>query len=375
MKLRHETRLVANPWRSVWKAATILLLCRCASLTLAEPHMLQFTVEGVVTNNIPRTGPGAVVPFRASSDGTNWLVRFSVNNGPIDFVEAFSLGDKVAYLCNMESWLAEKRRKGETVGSNACIAMIRRGAVPFFPMQQEAGVVWQTFFSGEFYRTNVDGFITPLFVYGFMGAGHVKFEDLTLQAFTRGAVATDLRIPREVSLLFKTRNGPVRSAAYDRMFEGQTNAMFRLLATTNLGTAVLPAQSELEVSIPPPFADPVPIPEQEGWTQKHIRFGVRTTNVILETPSDVLTPKILGVAPITDLRFAATNGILLLTYRSDKWLPDEELRQRPEYKSAHERIFGRRPGVHTKWFLVCVVALMTAPIATMWLSRRKRQPQ
>lgn len=297
---------------TLW-VTTGVLSGRCDSLV----------VEGYVTNNILRTGAGDVRWFRAAGDATNWLVRFSGLPGVSDYVEVFGHGGKTFYLNCMKDVLARKEQQGQKVAYNVATGMIRSGDVPFFPMMQEAGVVWLTLFSGNFFQTNTSGFITPPCRSGFLGTGNVRFEDYPLQKYIRsGTLVTALSIPEQVDYFFVASNAPFLNKDIERIYGRMTNASFTLVETSVIAGRTLPSVSLLRITAP----------EDIVGGPVNYQFGVIATNISFSHAPVELIANIPGATHMTDNRFGTPDRKMMVSYAANHWLSNAELERQPEYR-------------------------------------------
>jgi hypothetical protein len=322
----------------------------------------EFIVQGlVIRERLPESkGWNDERAFEIFYRDGDWRIQLSGRGEWQDSIQIFLDGDKTCYISSYNvSLLDERRKRGEEVGSNVATAMIRNDPVPYFPLAEIAGPVWLTFLSAEFFRTQQQGEMTPPVESGIMGFRGDAAEEITKQRFLRGELSTSLEVPLRIDYPFRaTTTDPTMGAIYQKIeedFPGQTNAVFRILATTNVHGMLLPRESLLDVHIPA---------GAPGATEaSRFLFHVKTTNVVLGQVSPSQTKaEMPGLTAVSDFRFVRPNERLFFAYRTEKWLRDSEVKQLPQYQRARASL-GLPPSRPMSAIVFAVVVLAV----TGWL--------
>lgn len=306
--------------------------------------------------------------FTVFKAGGSWRIRLAGRAGREDHTDIFLDGDRTFYMSMYASVLEEWRAQGREVGENVATAMIRPDRVPFFPTAELVGPIWATFLSGEFFANQRDGKMSPLVSAGIMASRAGAAEEITTQRFSRAELVTALAVPNRIDYLFEgTVTDSGRQEGYQMvqsMFGGQTNAVFEIVATTNVAGLELPQESLFTVLVPA---------NAPGISDAHwFSYRVLVTNLHLTAQAaPVIRPDMPGLTLVSDFRFVRPDEPLLFSYRTSHWLTDAEVRRLPEYSRAMASVARRPQNPMIGLLFAFVVVVTTTPL--LWLLYRRNQ--
>ena len=214
--------------------------------------------------------------------------------------------------------------------------------------------------------------MTPPYCNGFFGrgGGAILFEEYTKQKMECGKhLETDLLIPDTVDFFFSARNVRGDTTAIEKAYGTLTNASFNLISTTNVDGKTMPLTSRLDITAPSEISD---------FFSKGRSFTVIATNITLGRAVGSLFAELPGLTWMTDNRFGSGLSKFLVSYPSDHWLSDAELKKRSEYRSVAAMI-GRSDARPTpariiilSLVLLAFVLVALASIIMLFCSRQKR---
>jgi len=335
------------------------------------PETSSFVVAGSATHQQHGKHPFLhTYTFTARASPTNWSLSLKPEQAsPISELLAVGNHTEVFISYDFAAAVHARRSGGHAVGRNDSEALVLSNGVPCSMHMPVLGAIWLTYLSAATLaeidpeRTPVpipcnvvSGNNVPALAYYYQKAGWIV-EPSTglpnlLESFDDG-----VRKHFDQSLL-------VRQERYSRPFQsGFTNIVFAVQSHQLFRTMQLPERAMLDVWW---------LPFGKQVLERIQSFTVTTKEVNDPPATPIPPPQPRGLASVTDLRIATSNGPVLLHYMSNRFLSRDELEALPSYQRAVADSLAVRPRQVTRslghyyfWLGVGLLGLASAVLISL----------
>jgi len=356
------------PGAKVWGRGGVLrFVIFLASLSMCTAKAQEFEATGELVfylNHFNEWDRYETNQFHITVSGCNWLLRLTpiMPKPYCDYRELSYDGTYVYSVASFEK-IIEAQRTNRS--ANVATATITEGPVPHDESVHEAGVLW-IMFASSCYLSSVTNqrtepaitFGVPSWQYSFANRYTVKTV-FKLQEKTP-AVPESLIYFDEGFMRDPARSEVVtkREAPYDAGF---TNAVYRVLQSTNCGDLRLPTRAILETYVPART-----VLTETGRFHLNIRYWINVDGVRAQaTPNPNFRPKLPGMTMVSDRRALA--GVP--PYLTRQWLTVMQAQQtgRTPPTSRMHRV--------VRYLVLGLMATLSGVPLLVFLYRKKRQPQ
>jgi hypothetical protein len=329
-----KTHILAQ-WAKYCGACLLALALRNSGRLYAQ----QFEISGTVgfTQFKPDTGEKisyTTADFRISVRDGNWFVRIKVNaEGAYDYQEASYDSTNLYYVGSMEQILKNKRAEGIAVGQNIATGWIYKRPILHTTFAHEVGIIWLAYASAYYFQALTNDMAEPVISIGVSSGVYNEQHDYK-QRVEWSTFEGKLNLPRKAvyfedgvrrplqPLLSRTKTELHYPSPYDR---GYTNAIFRVLQTTNLEGFTVPVVAELETFVPLSGG------RKATDLAKINHYYLIGTNFAPRGAMAGMQPKLPGVTAVSDARFLEKAGVFSYL-RETGWLSEREAMETPSFR-------------------------------------------
>ncbi len=313
-----------------------LLICLIASVIAIADAQAALEIKGTAKFQVRgdfNTVEWVDVFYIVLLDGCQWKIRFSSHRfADTDYYEVACDGTNTYYLSSIERWFNGQKAAGKIVGKdisdNVGIACVRQSKVPAFPFAHWASPIWLSFCSGCYFDGLGNSRAEPPAVIHAFSRGDRNPNSYLLQSVSVVSFTNELHVPSSVVYL------PDEKSLLNR-------SVFTMISATNVNGKFFPNATSFETFFP----------DLENPNKMQVvSYRVEATNIMsINTPpdNDNFRPKLPGIVSVAEERFnrAGTsepgNLGFHFTYKTTKWLSDEEVKNLPEFK--RQRISSHAP--------------------------------
>jgi len=269
------------------------------------------------------------VVFKLNVSDCQWRIRFHRDEGTNqinspDYTEVSSDGVFLYYLSNLESAIANQKKRGANFGVDHNTAVARRYKGELFHMRfvDEVSPIWLAFASGCYFKNRTNDYVEPGFVFDSVQE-YGPPERKRLKSFWR---LNEFKPFMPVSVVYigvgkiKGPNGDLidRPSPYNNGF---TNAVYRIISTTNINGVEFPQHSKLEIFRPTSLFD------TNSPLIPFITYEMSLTAFLRRTGIFHIQPELPGITAIQDEAAFEGSSIPRVTYKSkDRWPTIAEVR-------------------------------------------------
>ncbi|MCP5518229.1 MAG: hypothetical protein H7A45_13325 [Verrucomicrobiales bacterium] len=336
-------------------------------------------VAGVV-QYAPYPSATAEKPFRVRIEGCRWLITVDPDKnqtrGAAAPVALGFDGERSWFVQDLRAQLAETGRDASrSPAKNVAVGIVRHSPVPATVLNDEIGAIWIALCSSCYFKGLEEPQAEPPTSQGVLAfgiRGMTSYDRLPVQ-ITASEGSQPFHVPSKVVYLREAENGMGGAPAEgtDPGSGAQVAATFEVLNWTNLAGYRLPARSRYWV----------PSRNGDGSTSEAkplVQYDVRIADLKSIDAGFAVQPELPGIVATTDTRFPATADHSV-SWQSDHWLTDAEVRALPELSQAissaesDRRFEARRKSA--RWLAAGLGVLVLGPLVVLGLGRFRQRTQ
>jgi hypothetical protein len=303
--------------------------------------------------------------FHITVNDCSWLLRLTPARPLYDYREVSYDGSWIYRVTSLEAVTAAPSRTNRS--ANIATATVTAGPVPHDESVHEAGVLWLAFASACYFSGVTNGRTEPAITFGvpsWQYSHENRYSEKTvfnLQGLYP-AVPESLAYLDEGSIRDNSRPNILlkRELPYSAGF---TNAVYRVLQSTNCGSFRLPSRAVMETYVPARR-------DSGGGGHLHLytRYLVTVDSVSAGlSSSTTFVPRLPGMTVVSDRRFDRLAAVP--PYLTTNWLP-----------VARAQVISRTP-LPGRWqsairfSVLGVMALLSVALLLVAVQQRRRQSQ
>ena len=300
--------------------------------------------------------------FHITVSGCSWLLHLTPAKPIYDYREMSYDGTWIYRVTSFKTETAA--RSGTNRSANVATATVTAGPVPHDESVHEAGVLWLMFASTCYFSSVTNGRTEPAITFG-VPSWQYSHENRYTEQTVFNLQRPDPALPESLLYLDEgfardsSRPGILlkREPPYSAGF---TNAVYRVLQSTNCGDLRLPTRAVLETYVPPRT-----ILGSGGHLHLYTQYSVTVDNVSAKLSSPTaFVPELPGMTVVSDRRFDRFAAVP--PYLTSKWLPAMQAQ-----RISRTPLTGGAQSVRRFVVLVLMALLSAAPFLVVICQRNR----